>query len=60
MKCAAVATMIVFIAFASQVFAVFRPLLPAKAGPPFSGGAIIIGDGWVRYSTNQAPATVPR
>ena len=59
MKCAA-ATIIVSIAFASQAFAVLRPLFPAKTGPPFNGGAIIIGDGWVQHSANQAPVTVPR
>jgi hypothetical protein len=59
MKCAA-ATVIVFIAFASQAFAVFRPLFPAKAAPPFGAEAIVKGNGSVQHSTKQAPATVPR
>jgi len=52
--------MIVSIAFASQAFAVLRPLLSAKAALPFNGEAIIIGDGWVRHSTKHAPAAAPR
>jgi hypothetical protein len=59
MKCAA-ATVIVFIAFASQAFAVFRPLFPAKAAPPFGAEAIVVKNGSVQYPTKQAPATVPR
>jgi hypothetical protein len=59
MKCAA-ATVIVFIAFASQSFAVFRPLFPAKAAPPFGAEAIAIGNGWGQHPAKQAPATVPR
>jgi hypothetical protein len=60
MKCAAVATMIVFVALASQAFAVFRPLFPAKAAPPFGAEASVIGNGSVQHPTKQAPATVPR
>jgi hypothetical protein len=59
MKCAA-GTVIVFIAFASQAFAVFRPLFPAKAAPPFGAEAIVIGNGPVQHPTKPAPATVPR
>jgi hypothetical protein len=59
MKCAA-ATVIVFIAFASQAFAVFRPLFPAKAAPPYGAEVIVIGNGSVQHPTKQAPATVPR
>jgi hypothetical protein len=59
MKCAAV-TVVVSIAIASHAFGVLRPLFPAKASPPFGGGAIIIGDSWVGHSANKAPATVPR
>ncbi len=59
MKCAA-AIIIVFIAFASQAFAVLRPLFPAKTGPPFNGGAIIIGDGLVQPSAERTSATAPR
>jgi hypothetical protein len=59
MKCTA-ATVVVFIAFASQAFAVFRPLFPAKAAPPFGAEAIVIGNGSVQHPTRQAPAAVPR
>src|SRR5437763_16978196 len=43
LKCAVVATLI-SLAFASQAFAVLRPLVPAKPAPPFNGELIIIGD----------------
>jgi hypothetical protein len=59
MKCTA-ATVIVFIALASQSFAVFRPLFPAKAAPPFGAEAIVKGNGLVQHPAKQAPATVPR
>jgi hypothetical protein len=59
MKCAAVA-MAVYIAFASQAFAVLRPLFPAKAGPPFGVEAIVKGNGSVPPLVKRAPATVPR
>jgi len=47
LKCAVVATLI-SLAFASQAFAVLRPLFPAKPAPPFNGELIIIGDDSVR------------
>jgi hypothetical protein len=59
MKCAA-AIVIVSIAFASQAFAVLRPLFPAKAGPPFSGEAIIIGSGSVQHPAKQLSGTARR
>jgi hypothetical protein len=59
MRCAA-AIVIVSIAFASEAFAVLRPLFPAKAAPPFGAEAIVIGNGSVQHPTKQAPATVPR
>ncbi|PYI40917.1 MAG: hypothetical protein DMF12_11650 [Verrucomicrobia bacterium] len=59
MKCAAV-TVVVSIAFASQAFAVLRPLFPAKAGPPFGAEAITTGNTSVQHSAKQAPATAPR
>lgn len=59
MKCAAVA-MAVYIAFASQAFAVLRPLFPAKAGLPFGVEAIVKGNGSVPPLVQRAPATVPR
>jgi len=52
--------MIVSIAFASQVLAVLRPLFPAKAAPPFSGEAIVIGNRSVWDSAKQASETAPR
>jgi hypothetical protein len=55
MRCAAV-IIVVSIAFASQAFAVLRPLFPAKASPPFGAEAIAIGKG----SAKQAPATARR
>jgi hypothetical protein len=48
MKCAAV-FIVVSIGFASQTFAVLRPLFPAKPAPPFSGEAISIGDNSTRH-----------
>lgn len=44
MKCAA-AIVFISVAFASQVFAVLRPLFPAKAAPPFNGELIVTGNG---------------
>ena len=54
MKCTAVA-MAVYIAFASQAFAVLRPLFPAKAGPPFGVEAIVKGYGSVSPLVKRAP-----
>ena len=59
MKCAAVA-MAVYIAFASQAFAVLRPLFPAKAGPPFGVEAIVKENGSVPPLVKRAPATLRR
>ena len=59
MKCAA-AIMIVSVAFTSQALAVLRPLFPAKATPPFSGEAIVIGNHSVSGSAKQAFDTAPR
>jgi hypothetical protein len=59
MKCAAV-SVLVFIAFVSQTFAVLRPLFPAKPAPPFSGEVLTIGDDSIRYSAGDAPTTAPR
>jgi hypothetical protein len=52
--------MAVYIAFASQAFAVLRPLFPAKAGPPFGVEAIVKGNGSVPPFVKRAPATVRR
>jgi hypothetical protein len=52
--------MVVSIAFASQAFAVLRPLFPAKAAPPFGSEAIVIGKGSIQHSAKQAPATAPK
>jgi hypothetical protein len=43
------------LAFASQAFAVLRPLFPIKPEPPFSGEAIVVRDDLVR-KTNPAVA----
>jgi len=59
MKCAAV-TMAVSILFASQIFAVLRPLFPAKAAAPFGIEAIVKGNTPVPHAVKTAPATVPR
>jgi len=59
MRCAA-AIVIVSIAFASEAFAVLRPLFPAKAGPPFGAEAIVIGNGSIHHPAKQAPATASR
>jgi hypothetical protein len=59
MRCAAV-IIVVPIAFASQAFAVLRPLFPAKAAPPFGTEAIVMAKGSIQHSTKQAPATAPK
>jgi len=59
MKSAA-AIIIVSIAFASQAFAVLRPLFPAKAAPPFGAEAIVTGNDSIQHSAKQAPATAPK
>ena len=43
MNCVVVSALI-SIAFLSQVFAVLRPLVPAKPAPPFNGEPISIED----------------
>jgi hypothetical protein len=59
MKCAAL-FIFVSVAFASQTFAVLRPLFPAKPAPPFGGEAITIGDASIRDSALRASDTAPR
>jgi hypothetical protein len=59
MKCAAVC-ILVCLALVSPAFALLRPLFPVKAGPPFSSGAIVIGDDLVPGSTKEARVTPPR
>jgi hypothetical protein len=54
MKCAG-AFVIVSFAIASQASAVLRPLFPVKPAPPFSGGAIIIGDDLVSRLSKGGP-----
>jgi hypothetical protein len=47
--------------FASQAFAVLRPLIPAKATPPFGTEAIVIGMSSIQHSAKQvAAATAPK
>jgi len=50
----------VLIVFVSQGFAVLRPLVPAKAAPPFGGELIVIGNDSIRHPANKTPATAPR
>jgi hypothetical protein len=52
MKYAAAITF-VCIAFVSQALAVLRPIFPAKAGPPFNSGAIIIENDWIQHPVKQ-------
>jgi hypothetical protein len=52
MRCAAV-IIVVSIAFASQAFAVLRPLFPAKASPPFNSGTIITGSESIQHDAKQ-------
>jgi hypothetical protein len=59
MKYAAV-IIVVSIAFASQVFAVLRPLFPAKASPPFGAEGIAIGKGSIQHSAKQTPVTASK
>ena len=58
MKCAAV-FIFVFLALASQTFAVLRPLFPVKPEPPIRGGAIIIGNDLLRDLPEQTPVATP-
>src|SRR5438874_10063872 len=55
LKCAVVATLI-SLAFASQAFAVLRPLFPAKPAPPFNGELIIIGNDLLLGLQKDAPS----
>ena len=54
MKCAVVSTLI-SLAFASQAFAVLRPLFPVKPTAPFNGELIVIGDDFVLRSAKKPP-----
>ncbi len=56
----AAAIIVVSIAFASQAFAVLRPLFPAKAAPPFGSETVGMANGSVQHSAKQPPATAPR
>jgi hypothetical protein len=51
----AVLFILISLAFASQAFAVLRPLFPAKPAPPFNGEIIIIGDDLVLGSAKKRP-----
>jgi len=59
MKCAA-AIVLVSIMFVSQAFGVLRLLFPAKAVPPFNGGAVIIGSDSIQHPAKKVPATAPQ
>jgi hypothetical protein len=52
MKCAGVAILI-SVAFASQAFAVLRPLFPVKPAAPFNSELIVIGDELVLRSAKK-------
>jgi len=52
--------MVIFIVFASQAFAVLRPLFPAKAAPPFGTEAMVTGTGSIQQAAKQAAATAPK
>jgi hypothetical protein len=53
--------MVLSIVFASQAFAVLRPLFPAKAAPPFGTEAIVIRKGSIQQAAKQAAAaTAPK
>jgi hypothetical protein len=52
--------MVLSIVFASQAFAVLRPLFPAKATPPFGTEAIVTGKGLIQQAAKQAAATAPK
>ena len=52
MKCAVVVVLI-SLAFASQAFAVLRPLFPIKPAAPSDGEVIVIGDDFVLRSTKK-------
>jgi len=53
--------MVLSIVFASQAFAVLRPLFPAKAAPPFGTEAIVIGKGSIQQAAKQTAAvTAPK
>jgi hypothetical protein len=54
MKCAGVAILI-SVAFASQAFAVLRPLFPVKPAAPFNSELIVIGDELVLRSAKKPP-----
>ena len=54
MKCAVVSTFI-SLAFASQTFAVLRPLFPIKPAAPSNGELIVIGDDLVLRSAKKPP-----
>jgi|SRR6266436_2256362 hypothetical protein len=56
----AAAIVFISIALASQVFAVLRPLFPAKAVPPFNGELIVTGNDSIQHSVNEVPATARR
>ncbi|MGC2627007.1 MAG: hypothetical protein WA269_09235 [Candidatus Udaeobacter sp.] len=59
MRCPPV-IMVLSIVFASQAFAVLRPIFPAKAAPPFGTEAIAIGKGSISHAAKQTAATTPK
>jgi len=59
MKCAA-AIACVSIAFVSHALAVLRPLIPAKASPPFNSETFITGNGSIQHPAKQHSGTALR
>jgi hypothetical protein len=58
MKCAGV-IILISVAFASQAFAVLRPLFPVKPAAPFNSELIVIGDELVLRSAKKPPMRHP-
>jgi hypothetical protein len=56
----AAAIMFLSVAFASHLFAVLRPLFPAKAAPPFNGELIVTGKDSVQHSARKVRPMAPR
>jgi len=55
LKCAVVSGLVLFV-FASQGFAVLRPLFPYKPAAPVGGEYVVVGDELVLRPAKKAPA----
>ena len=58
LKCAVVSGFVLF-AFASEGFAVLRPLFPIKPAAPTNGEVIVIGDELVLRTAKKPPLRHP-